>query len=139
MAASISAVAAICVSAPARTQGQKTSGGRGSAAPVTSSTPARNEQRERKAEQEAHMGGADGAERRGQLALRGVARGLRRRGDQREDGPEPGSSIMQLVHRHASDQPQHATAADVHRRSIGAAAEARDVHRAIRLPLAASM
>ena len=41
-------------------------------------------QRERKAEQEAHMGGADGAERRGQLALHGVARGLAGGGQERE-------------------------------------------------------
>ena len=41
MAASISAVAAICASAPTITQGQKTTGGRGSACPSASSTPAR--------------------------------------------------------------------------------------------------
>ena len=33
------------------------------------------------------MGGADRAERRGQFALHGVARGLRRRGDERERRP----------------------------------------------------
>ena len=48
-------------------------------------------ERERKAEQEAHMGGADRAEARGQLALHGVARGLAGRGNQREHRPEPGA------------------------------------------------
>ena len=33
---------------------------------------------------------ADGAEAGGQLALHRVAHGLTRRGDEREDGPEPG-------------------------------------------------
>ena len=42
MAASMSAVAAICASAPSSTQGQNASGGRGSAAPVAISTAARN-------------------------------------------------------------------------------------------------
>ena len=46
------------------------------------------EEREGKAEQEAYMRGADRAEGRRQLALHGIARGLRRRGDQRKDGPE---------------------------------------------------
>ena len=41
MAASISAVATICASAPSITHGQNTSGGRGSAAPVAISTAAR--------------------------------------------------------------------------------------------------
>jgi hypothetical protein len=45
------------------------------------------EQREGKAEQEAHMGGADRAELDGQLALRRIARGLRRGRDDGEDGP----------------------------------------------------
>ncbi len=36
------AVAAICVKAPASTQGQNTSGGRGKASPTTAVTPARN-------------------------------------------------------------------------------------------------
>ena len=41
MAASISAVAAICVNAPFRTQAQKIAGGRGNGAPAASSTMAR--------------------------------------------------------------------------------------------------
>ena len=53
--------------------------------------------RERKAEQEAHMGGADGAERRGQFALHGVARGLRRGGDDGEDGPEHDLSLTDVM------------------------------------------
>ena len=50
--------------------------------------PEQKKQRERKSEQEAHMGRADRAEVCGQLALHGVTRGLCRRSDQREDGPE---------------------------------------------------
>ena len=46
-------------------------------------------QRERKPEQETHMGGADGAELRSEPALGGIAHGLRGRGDDREDDPEP--------------------------------------------------
>ena len=42
MAASISAVAATCAKAPTITQGQNASAGRGSAAPVAMSRPARN-------------------------------------------------------------------------------------------------
>ena len=84
------AVAAICAKAPASTQGQNAAGGLGNGSPRTISTPARNSDRERKAEQEAHMRGADRAEARRQLALHGVARGLRRRRDQGEDGPEHG-------------------------------------------------
>ena len=38
------------------------------------------------------MGRAGGAERRGQLALGGVAHGLGGGGDEGEDGPEPGES-----------------------------------------------
>ena len=39
------------------------------------------DERERNAEQEAHMGRAHGAEPRGELALRGIAHGLRRSRD----------------------------------------------------------
>ena len=95
MAASISMVAAICAPAPSAIHGQYDEPKRGSDAPVTSITPASERQRERKAEQEAHMRGADGAERRGQFALHGVARGLARRRDQRENDPEPTG----IVHR----------------------------------------
>ena len=49
-------------------------------------------QRERKPEQEPHMGRADGAELRGELALGGVAHGLRGGGDDGEDDPEPDAS-----------------------------------------------
>ena len=48
----------------------------------------KDEQRERKAEQKTHMRRADGAERRRQFALHGIARGLRRGGDEGKDGPE---------------------------------------------------
>ena len=47
------------------------------------------QEREGKPEQEAHMGRADRAEAAGQLALHRVARGLRRRRDDREHRPEP--------------------------------------------------
>src|SRR3972149_4560524 len=40
------------------------------------------------------VGSADSAEAGGQLALHGVARGLRRGGDQREDGPEHVLSVV---------------------------------------------
>jgi hypothetical protein len=50
--------------------------------------PEQKKQRERKSEQETHMGRADRAEGCGQLALHGVTRGLCRRSNQREDGPE---------------------------------------------------
>ncbi len=80
--------------APAITQGQNTFGGLGSASPVAINTPSEEKQREWKAEQEADVGGADRPESCGQLALHGVARGLRRRGDQRKDGPEHFLSIV---------------------------------------------
>ncbi len=84
-------MAAICVKAPAITQGQKVSPGRGSGAPVASSKTGEKDRRERKAEQKPHMGRADGAEAAGQLALHRIAHGLGERGDDGEDGPEPGT------------------------------------------------
>jgi hypothetical protein len=45
------------------------------------------EQREWKTEEKADMSGTDRPKRCRQLALHGVARGLRRRGNQRKDGP----------------------------------------------------
>ena len=84
MVASISAVATICAPAPSRTQGQNTAGGAGNGSPVADQHRGQKDERERKAEQEAHMRRADGAERRGQLALHGVARGLAGGGEQRE-------------------------------------------------------
>ena len=92
IAASISAVAATCAKAPTITQGQNVSPGRGSAAPVAMSRPSEEDERERKAEQKAHMSRADRAEGPGQLALRRVAHGLRERRDDGEDGPQPGCS-----------------------------------------------
>ena len=89
MAASISAVAAICASAPSSTQGQKLSPGRGSGDPVAMSTPARKTSSEGKTEQKPHMRRADGAETAGQLALHRVAQGLGKSGNDGEDGPKP--------------------------------------------------
>ena len=81
MAASISAVAAICASAPSSTQGQNASGGRGSAAPVAISTAARktsaNGNPNRKRTWVAPTVPSVAVE----LALRRVAHGLRRGGD----------------------------------------------------------
>ena len=97
---SMVAVAAICVKAPASTQGQNVGGGCGRPLAERDSHAGEKEQREGKAEQEAHVRGADRAERRGQLALHGVARGLGRRGDQREDGPE--HCVGLTAHAHAA-------------------------------------
>ncbi len=72
----------------------------GSGAPVHSITTGEKDERKRKAEQEPHMGGAERAERAGQLALHRIAHGLRGRGDDREDDPEPG--IARSPQRHAA-------------------------------------
>ena len=90
MAASISAVAAICAKAPSITQGQNSAPGRGSGVPVGDEEAGDEHERERKTEQKPHMGRADGAEAAGQLALRRIAQRLGEGGDDREDGPEPG-------------------------------------------------
>ena len=71
IAASIKAVAAIWVNAPATTHGQKN-------------------KRKRKAEQKTHLGGADGAEPSGQLALHRIADGLGEGGGDSKGSPEPG-------------------------------------------------
>ena len=86
--ASISAVATICAPAPSSTQGQNVSGGAGSAWPDDGQHRGEEDDRERKAEQKTHMGRADRAERRRELPLHGVARGLARGGQQRERNPE---------------------------------------------------
>ncbi len=84
MAASISAVAAICASAPTITQGQKASGGLRQALAEREHHGSEEDEREWGSEQEAHMRRAHGAEPRGELALGGVAHGLRGGGDDRE-------------------------------------------------------
>ena len=77
MVASIMAVATICAQrAGDHPRPEHRRRIAAAAAPVDEHHAGQEHQRERKAEQEAHMGGADGAERRGQLALHGVARGL---------------------------------------------------------------
>ena len=62
MAMSISAVAAICATAPSITHGQNPQPGRGSGTSVPSNRPMKEDQRERKAEQKPDMRGAHGAE-----------------------------------------------------------------------------
>src|SRR5262249_8702181 len=59
---------------------------------------------ERKSEQEAHMGSAHGAQLGGELALRGVAHGLRGSGNDGKDDPEP----RRIEHRNLWDCPSGA-------------------------------
>ena len=89
MAASISAVAAICASAPSSTQAQKIAGGRGSATPVASSTTARKTSANGSPNRKRTWVAPTVPSVVGQLALRGVAHGLARRRDDGEEGPEP--------------------------------------------------
>ena len=89
MVFSISAVPPICVSAPATSHSQNVGLVAGRALCVTSSTPGQEQQRERKAEQEAHMRRADRAQASRQLALHGVAQSLKERGRDGESDPEP--------------------------------------------------
>ena len=88
MATSISAVAATWAKAPSITHGQKLQPGRGSGTPVATATPTKYKH-ERKAEQKPHMGGADRAQAAGQLALHRIAHGLKERGQDGEDDPQP--------------------------------------------------
>ena len=85
MAGEHEGVAAIWASAPSRSHAQKTGPGRGRPAPADHHGDQEGE-REGTAEQEADMGGADRAERGGELALGGIAHGLR---GGRDDGETP--------------------------------------------------
>src|SRR5262245_33819862 len=58
------------------------------------------EQREWKTEEKTDVSGTDRPKRCGQLALHGVARGLRRRGNQRKDGPVHSSVFYTLMPGH---------------------------------------
>ena len=87
MAASSRAVAAICASAAATVQAIVAAFSAGNGRPRRRQHHARKDERERQAEQEAHMRGADGAERGRQLLLHGVAQHLAAGGGDREDGP----------------------------------------------------
>src|SRR5262249_47407766 len=94
MAASISAVAAICATAPSSTHGQNTAGGGGNACPPASTTARRNSAPNGRPNRKRTwgapaVGGGRRSERRGELALGGVAHGLARRRDHREQRPEP--------------------------------------------------
>ena len=88
MAASISAVAAICPSAPPITQGQNAAAAPWAADAGDSKETEQEQQREGKPEQEANVRGADRAKCCGQFTLHRVARGLRCRGNQGKNGPD---------------------------------------------------
>ena len=55
------------------------------------------------------MRGADGAERGGQFALHGVARGLRRGGDEGKDGPEHFVGLLHTYARPCAGHPRPAS------------------------------
>src|ERR1700730_11486322 len=105
MAASISAVAATCASAPTTTQGQKTSGGRGGSCPSAIITAARktkakgnpNRKRTWVAPTVPSLAGSS----------RCVAHGLRGSGNDGKDDPEP----RRIEHRNLWDYPSGAALA----------------------------
>ena len=90
MAASISAVAPICASAAATVQAIMAALSAGSGCPVAGQHEEEEQERERQPEQEAHMRGADRAERAVSSFCMRVAQHLAARGGNREDGPQPG-------------------------------------------------
>ena len=90
MATSIRPVAMIWLSAPSSSHGQNTGVGHGTWSPETSTHHDEEDHRKGKAEQEADVGRAPGAERLGERTLHGVARDLAERGDDREGNPERG-------------------------------------------------
>ena len=89
IAASISAVAAIWLSAPGARPGER-GGVRRRHVADDKRHDAEREEPEGQAEEKADVGRADGAEAGGQTLLRGVAEGLARSPREREDHPEPG-------------------------------------------------
>ena len=90
IASSIMPVATIWLSAPSSSHGQNTGAGHGTLSPVADQHDGKEQDRKRKAEQEADIGRAPGAERPRQRPLHRIARDLAERSDDGEGNPERG-------------------------------------------------
>ena len=90
IASSIRPVATIWLSAPSSSHGQNAAVGHGTVIAGRDHHDDEEQERERKAEQEADIGRAPGAERPGQRPLHRIARDLAERRDDGEGNPERG-------------------------------------------------